>query len=203
MLHMLDIRQPILRTDISGLPLEWIDFKRAVNLMVLGQVAYTCGDFVMRVRGGVNRVTRARSALEINSILATRGHSRALNKPDSIYTPPLHNTPLFERDGHLCLYCGGKYPAKLLSRDHVTPLSQGGSDSWSNAVTACIRCNNFKAGRTPEQAQMKLIAIPFVPTHAEYIYLQGRRILADQMDFLKSHFPRTSPLRDRKDRLVD
>ncbi len=30
---------------------------------------------------------------------------------------------------------------------------------------------------------MQLIAVPFVPTHAEYIYLSGRRILADQMEF--------------------
>jgi hypothetical protein len=39
--------------------------------------------------------------------------------------------------------------------------------------------------------------VPFVPTHAEYIFLKGRRVLADQMEFLKAHFPRTSPLRER------
>ena len=44
---------------------------------------------------------------------------------------------------------------------------------------------------------MALLAVPFVPTHAEYIYLQGRRVLADQMAFLKAHFPRTSPLHER------
>ncbi|MFT6408365.1 MAG: hypothetical protein ACJAQ6_001783, partial [Arenicella sp.] len=58
----------------------------------------------------------------------------------------------------------------------------------------------FKAGRTPEQASMELIAVPFQPTHAEYVYLRGRRVLADQMEFLKAHFPRTSPLRDRVDK---
>jgi len=42
-----------------------------------------------------------------------------------------------------------------------------------------------------------LLAIPFKPTHAEYVYLQGRRILADQMEFLLSHFPRNSLLRER------
>jgi hypothetical protein len=84
-----------------------------------------------------------------------------------------------------------------LSRDHVTPVSQGGVDRWSNVVTACKRCNNHKAGRTPEQAGMELLAIPFVPTHAEYVYLQGKRILTDQMDFLLAHFPRNSPLRAR------
>ena len=44
---------------------------------------------------------------------------------------------------------------------------------------------------------MQLLAIPFTPTRAEYVYLQGKRILADQMDFLLAHFPRNSPLRER------
>jgi hypothetical protein len=47
---------------------------------------------------------------------------------------------------------------------------------------------------------MELLAIPFTPTHAEYIYLKGRNILADQMEFLRSHFPRTSPLHERLER---
>ncbi len=42
-----------------------------------------------------------------------------------------------------------------------------------------------------------LLAVPFVPTHAEYIYLQSRRVLADQMEFLRAHFPRSSPLHQR------
>ena len=44
-------------------------------------------------------------------------------------------------------------------------------------VTSCKRCNNAKAGRTPEQANMELLAVPFVPTHTEYIYLQGKKVL--------------------------
>ncbi|HMB60970.1 MAG TPA: HNH endonuclease, partial [Xanthomonadales bacterium] len=94
-------------------------------------------------------------------------------------------------------YCGQQFPNFLLSRDHVKPLSQGGKDRWANVVTACKRCNNHKAGCTPEQACMELLAIPFTPTHAEYIYLQGRKILADQMEFLLAHFPRNSVLRKR------
>ena len=44
---------------------------------------------------------------------------------------------------------------------------------------------------------MELVAVPFVPTHAEYIFLSGRTILADQMEFLLAHFPRNSPLHQR------
>ena len=96
-----------------------------------------------------------------------------------------------------CLYCGIQFARSHLSRDHITPVSQNGEDAWTNVVTACKRCNNFKAGRTPEQAGMQLLAVPFKPTHAEYVYLRGRRVLADQMEFLMAHFPRKSPLRER------
>ena len=44
---------------------------------------------------------------------------------------------------------------------------------------------------------MQLIAVPFTPTYAEYIYLKGRRVLADQMQYLLAHIPRTSPLHAR------
>ena len=81
-----------------------------------------------------------------------------------------------------------------LSRDHIRPFSQGGRDTWNNVATACRRCNNAKASRTPEQAKMQLIAVPFTPTYAEYIFLKGRRVLADQMQYLLAHFPRSSPL---------
>ena len=133
----------------------------------------------------------------LRAIIASVGTHPHAHLFSTSYTPPLSNKALFRRDQSLCLYCGERMPYALLSRDHVQPLSQGGADTWVNVVTACKRCNNFKAGRTPEQAGMELLAIPFTPTHAEYVYLQGRRILADQMEFLLSHFPRNSRLRQR------
>ena len=39
--------------------------------------------------------------------------------------------------------------------------------------------------------------MPFTPTYAEYIYLKGRRVMADQMEYLLAHFPRRSPLHQR------
>jgi hypothetical protein len=187
------LSQQILRTDASGMPLEWIDFRQAARLHFLGMIAYVCGEPLFQLRGGINALSRRRSRIEINSIVATHGHHRL----GECYTPPLSNRTLFQRDDHICLYCGEHFPHRALSRDHVTPISQGGLNQWTNVVTACFRCNNHKAGRTPEQAGMQLLAIPFSPTHAEYVYLQGRNVLADQMAFLRAHFPRTSPLRER------
>ena len=188
------LTQQILRTDASGMPLEWIDFRQAARLHFLGMIAYVCGEPLFILHGGVNAVSRRRSIVEISSIIATHGNHRMRDS----YTPPLSNRTLFQRDNHLCLYCGNRFRHRVLSRDHVTPISQGGQNQWTNVVTACTRCNNRKAGRTPEQAGMELLAIPFSPTHAEYIYLQGRNVMADQMEFLRAHFPRCSPLRERQ-----
>jgi 5-methylcytosine-specific restriction endonuclease McrA len=187
----------VLRTDASGMPLEWIGYQEAAKLYHLGLVAYTCGTPLCTLHGGINAKTGLRSVIEVNSILATFHHHHGGYRADENYQPPLSNPALFRRDNHLCLYCGQKFHHRDLSRDHITPLSQGGIDHWNNVVTACKRCNNHKAGRTPEQAAMQLLAIPFTPTHAEYVYLQGRRVLTDQMEFLKAHFPRKSPLHQR------
>ena len=194
MIKLNSLNQQILRTDVSGMPLEWVAYQDAVRLYFNNQIAYTCGSNIMTIRGGINAITNLRSKVDVNSIIATYGNNKILSEQ---YAPPLNNTTLFRRDDHLCLYCGNKFKTEDLSRDHVTPLFQGGRDLWVNVVSACKRCNNAKAGRTPEQANMKLLAIPFVPTHAEYIFLQGKVILFDQMEFLKQHFPRSSPLRNR------
>ncbi len=194
---MLDLHQQVLRTDVAGMPLEWVDYRQAVRLYCLEQVAYACGEPILRVRGGLNACTGERSLVEVHSIIATHGDGHALAKMRSGYVPPLCNRTLFQRDGHTCLSCGIRFAPAQLSRDHVRPLSQGGTDTWNNVVTACVRCNGHKAGRTPEAAQMQLLAVPFTPTHAEYVFLQGRHVLVDQMAFLMAHFPRSSPLHDR------
>lgn len=180
----------ILRTDISSMPLEWVSFEEAIKLYYNEQIAYTCGETFYTARGGINALTQKRSTIKVNSIIATYG-----NNPYPNYTPPLNNPALFRRDRFMCMYCGERIRHRFLSRDHVRPLSLGGKDEWQNVVAACRSCNNHKAGQTPEQAGMQLLAIPFVPTHAEYIYLQARKILADQMEFLLNHFPRSSRLR--------
>ena len=192
-----NLNQQILRTDVAGMPLEWVDYRDAVRLYHTLQVAYECGRPLMRLHGGIRATTGERSIIEISSIIATRGAPQISILRSEDYAPPLNNFALFKRDGFLCLYCGDRFLATDLSRDHVTPISQGGSDIWTNVVTACRRCNHHKAGRTPEQAGLQLLAVPFTPTYAEYIYLKGRRVLADQMEYLLAHFPRSSPLHER------
>lgn len=191
------LSQLVLRTDVSGMPLEWIDYKEAARLYHQEQVAYTCGNSIFRLCGGTNARTGQRTVLDVNSIVATVGHAGNPGNTRHDYVPPLNNQTLFRRDAFLCMYCAQRFSSRELSRDHIRPFSQGGKDKWTNVVTACRRCNNLKASRTPEQARMQLIAVPFTPTYAEYIFLKGRRVLADQMEYLLAHFPRSSPLHAR------
>jgi len=77
-----------------------------------------------------------------------------------------------------------------LTRDHVMPVSKGGRDTWVNVVTACWSCNVRKGSRTPQQAGMPLLAVPYRPSWVEHLILSNRNILADQMEFLVNHLPR-------------
>ena len=136
---MYTLSQEVLRTDISGMPLEWIDYRDAVRLHFMGQVAYSFGQPLFQLRGGTNARSGQRTVVEISSIVATVGHSHNPGNLHQGYVPPLNNETLFRRDAHLCLYCGQRFPSSQLSRDHVTPLSRGGKDAWNNVVTACRR----------------------------------------------------------------
>jgi 5-methylcytosine-specific restriction endonuclease McrA len=189
--------QMVLRTDVAGMPLEWIDYREAARLYHQNQVAYACGSPLYRLRGGINARSGRQTIVDVNSIVATIGRASNPGNTDHDYVPPLNNETLFRRDTYLCMYCAQPFAIRDLSRDHIRPFTQGGRDVWTNVVTACRRCNNIKAGRTPEQAKMQLVAVPFTPTYAEYIFLKGRRVLADQMEYLLAHFPRSSPLHAR------
>lgn len=70
---------------------------------------------------------------------------------------------LYQRDRHVCQYCGDKFKIEDLNIEHIMPKSRGGQNSWENLVTACIDCNRKKGNRTPEEAGMKLIKTPRKP----------------------------------------
>ena len=97
---------------------------------------------------------------------------------------------VFLRDRFCCQYCNGDFATNELTFDHVVPKSRGGRTSWQNVVTACLHCNVKKGSRTPQQAHMPLLAVPYRPSWVEHLILSNRNILADQMEFLVNHLPR-------------
>ncbi len=177
----------VLSLDANGRILDWMSWQDATCLYVRGAVAWTIGDPCMRIRGGWQRSSGAQSIVELHPIVAARGRARPTSLDPS---PALSNAALFARDAHLCLYCGHEFVRHQLTRDHVMPISRGGRDHWQNVVSACISCNVRKGSRTPTEAGMPLLAVPYRPSWVEHLILSNRNILADQMEFLRSHLPK-------------
>ena len=185
---------PALALDIAGVPAGWLHWQDAVYHIAAGDVLWSLGAPTAVIHGGTTRCGE-RSRIELPPILALRGvrAGRLLGR-----VPTLTSAALFARDQMLCLYCGTRHPRSALTRDHVRPVSRGGLDVWENVVTACKRCNNRKADRTPDEAGMPLLAVPYAPNHAEGLILRNRRILADQMEFLLTRVPQARAVRYRE-----
>lgn len=181
----------VLQLDVSGRPQAWISAREAAVLYASNAVAWTLGDTFQVLRGGTQRSTGLQSRIELHPIVAVRGAvpSRAWRT-----TPAITNPKLFARDRQVCAYCGGRFHVDELTREHIVPVSRGGEDTWMNCITACRTCNGHKGNRLPEEARMTLLYLPYVPSLHEDMILRGRRILADQMDFLLAGVPRSSRL---------
>ena len=183
----------VLKLDVGGRPVAWLTREEGALLYCREQVAWEAGTEEIVLRGGYSRRTGLQSILRVNSIVATTSADKGTD--DRAGTPALTNPRLFRRDGHMCLYCGARLPAHLLTRDHVVPLSRGGRDEWENVVAACQPCNHRKDCMSLQAAGMRLLAVPYAPNRAEGLLLENRRILADQMEFLRSRIGRASRLR--------
>jgi 5-methylcytosine-specific restriction endonuclease McrA len=73
---------------------------------------------------------------------------------------------IYLRDNHTCQYCGRK---SNLTVDHIIPRVRGGTESWHNMVTACVRCNNKKGSDTLQESGLKLLRTPFKPPSMLYL----------------------------------
>jgi 5-methylcytosine-specific restriction endonuclease McrA len=98
------------------------------------------------------------------------------------------NTFLFARDGYRCQYCGRSAaelkPRHSLTRDHVVPLSRGGTNDWSNVVTACSPCNTRKASLFPAEIGMHLLSVPTEP-HFVHLSWAVRRLTPIQERYIR------------------
>lgn len=97
---------------------------------------------------------------------------------------PIYGEPKFcrrsilVRDKFRCQYCGQEFPSQELTYDHVIPRSLGGKTTWTNIVTACLRCNAAKANSLPHYSgrkgvvrpgKMRPLKEPRRPTNAELL----------------------------------
>lgn len=184
------MQHKILALDSAGAPSRWIDLERALYYYAKDLVAWSAGASEVICRGGTSSKTGMRSQIAANSIIAVKGKDFMVRNYDRV--PAVSKEMLLMRDRHLCAYCGGQFKAAELDAEHVYPDSRGGAYSWMNLVSACKICNNRKAARTPEEAGMPLLYLPYVPNRHEVFILANRNIKADQMEFLLSGVPKHS-----------
>jgi len=182
---------PILALDVTGQPLRWITYKDSCYYASKGLVTWSPTETELTIFGGKRRIDGEQSTLTMNTIIALNGVSKS--KLHSV-VPPLTNRALFRRDKNLCGYCGREFVAAKLTRDHIHPKSRGGADKWNNVVTACGGCNRHKSDRVLEDTNMELLYVPYTPSRHEWLILQNRKILADQLEFLMKGVPKTSRL---------
>lgn len=73
---------------------------------------------------------------------------------------------VYKRDKYRCRYCNKFLKnSNEITIDHMVPKSKGGTDSWENTVTSCMKCNHKKKNRTPEEAGMTLLPGRLKPTY--------------------------------------
>jgi len=182
----------VLQLDIQGTPQAWITLEHAASHVAADAVAWVDGDGPLAtLRGGFNVARGRQSVIDVHPIIALRGAS-GVNLFDVV--PAFSKSKLFRRDRMTCAYCSQCFPERDLQCEHIVPESRGGGWTWMNLVTACAACNGRKAARTPEEARMPLVYLPYVPSRFEGFLLEGRHIRADVHEWLAARLPRGSRL---------
>ncbi len=128
-------------------PLAVVSFRRALVLVLAGKAAVLAAD-EHPVHAGATTLERPSVILLTRYVRVPFGRS-----------VPVSRRGVLRRDRHLCAYCG----TTAGTVDHVLPRSRGGQDAWENLVACCVRCNNAKGNRTPEEMGWTLRSRPVAP----------------------------------------
>jgi 5-methylcytosine-specific restriction endonuclease McrA len=151
---------PVLVLNQSYEPLNICQARRALTLVIEGKAEM--------LEDGLGYFHSASRAYPIPSVIKL---DYMVRRPRS--ERKLTRVGVFHRDGFVCQYCGRD---TTLTIDHVIPRFQGGRHTWENVVAACIPCNRHKAGRTPEQANMRLKQEPFKPRDSNAFFIPQRYV---------------------------
>lgn len=158
------INYPVLVLNQSYEPLTVCRARRAVVLIFEGKAEM--------LENGVGHIHSIKDTFPLPSVIRL---ARMIKRPRR--ERKLTRFEIFNRDNYTCQYCGKQ--SRSLTLDHVLPRFRGGQHTWENVVSACDACNRRKAGRTPQEANMKLIRKPAPPRGGPfyivpYRYLQSR-----------------------------
>jgi 5-methylcytosine-specific restriction endonuclease McrA len=166
-----------LALNASFEPLTMVPMRRALRLVLDGKAEIVEADSGRPIRS--ERLTLPRPAVIrlVKFIHVPRRFRRQVT-----------NTFLFARDRYRCQYCGRHgmelRPRESLTRDHLVPLSRGGTNEWTNVVTACSPCNTRKGNRMAEEIGMHPLVPPVEP-HFVHLSWAVRRLTPAQSKYIK------------------
>lgn len=171
-----------LTLNASFEPLTLVPVRRALRLVIDGkaEIVETDGDRVFR---------SARLSVPRPAVIRLM---RFVHVPRK-FRRQVTNTFLFARDHYTCQFCGRSEDQlgfrECLTRDHLLPLSRGGTNDWTNVVTACSTCNTRKGNRPPQACGMVLLRQPVEP-HFVYLTWAVRRLTPIQTKYIQLFYGR-------------
>ncbi|MEP6572235.1 MAG: HNH endonuclease [Gemmatimonadota bacterium] len=166
-----------LALNASYEPLTMVPVRRALRLVIEGKAEIVEAEGEDRVRS--ERLVLPRPAIIrlVKFVHVPRRFRRQVT-----------NTFLFARDEYCCQYCHRFGPElrhrECLTRDHLVPLSRGGSNEWTNVVTACSTCNTRKGNHLPDECGMHP-RVPPVEPHFVHLSWAVRRLSATQAKYIR------------------
>jgi 5-methylcytosine-specific restriction endonuclease McrA len=110
------------------------------------------------IRDGDHAVHTVRGAVRVPTVIVAVNFARVPKK-----RPKLCAKAIRERDGSRCQYTGKLLRPDEGSVDHVVPRSRGGKNTWENLVWSSKDVNARKGNRLPQEAGLKLLALPGAP----------------------------------------
>lgn len=171
------LRVRCLTLNASFEPLTLVPVRRALRLILDGRAEIVEQDDVRLIRS-------AHLTLPHPAVIRLKRFVRVPRR----FRRQVTNTFLFARDAYCCQYCGRQQSAlgarECLTRDHVVPLSRGGTNDWGNCVTACSTCNTRKGNHLPDRVGMRLLNPPTEP-HFVQLSWAVRRLTMIQAKYIR------------------
>ncbi len=169
-----------LALNASYEPLTMVPLRRALRLVIDGKAEIVEADRHAPVRSEKHAFPRPAVIRLTRYVHVPRRFRRQVT-----------NTFLFARDDYQCQYCGRRSselkPRESLTRDHLIPMSRGGTNEWSNVVTACSSCNTRKANRMPAEIGMHPLHAPVEP-HFVHLSWAVRRLTPIQAQYIRTFY---------------
>ncbi|MEE8395945.1 MAG: HNH endonuclease [bacterium] len=131
-------------------PLKIIPWKKAVTLVLLHKVE-VLEEYAAFVRSQSLKISLP-AVVKLNRFLKPLPRRVKFSRQN-----------LFSRDDYTCQYCHKAYPAQHLTYDHILPRSRGGTTTWTNVVTSCVRCNLRKGSKPLNALNYRLLKKPVEP----------------------------------------